>query len=210
MAKELKKAYSNLGLPEEVLNSVAGMVIIGLPEDADDAAIAARASESSVSEMLKSFQSHTDKIRTDVKKATLQDNKGGGSTVTTTTNNDVPDYIKAVLEEQKKTNDLLTKKIADLESANTKRTFDEMVSSIGKELGLTGALLDLCKAGLSSDSDEKGVRDHLGKVKKTLIDSGAKIDEVTKSNVSTADEDEKLRKEAEEWVKRQADAKKDE
>lgn len=201
MAKELKKAYSNLGLPEEVLKSVAGMVIVGLAEDADDAAIAARAKESYVEEMLKSFQSHADKIRTEAKKATQEEKNKGGE------HNDdgVPQYIKDMLQAQKETNELLMKEIQSLKAANSKRSFDESVESIGKELGLTGDLLGLCKMGLSTDSDEKAIRDHLGKAKKTLIDSGAKIsDESTKSEHQDETDEEAERKAAEEWVKNHA------
>jgi hypothetical protein len=201
MAKELKKAYSNLGLPEDVLKSVAGMVIVGLAEDADDAAIAARAKESYVEEMLKSFQSHADKIRTEAKKATQEDKNKGGE------HNDdgVPQYIKDMLQAQKETNELLTKEIQSLKAANSKRSFDESVESIGKELGLTGELLGLCKAGLSTDSDEKAIRDHLGKAKKTLIDSGAKIsDEASKLEHKDETDEEAERKAAEEWVKQHA------
>ena len=71
MTQKLKELYSNLGLPESILNSVAGAAVIGLGEDADDAAITARANEKGIADMLKAYQSHADKVRTDAKKANI-------------------------------------------------------------------------------------------------------------------------------------------
>ena len=171
MTQELKKLHSDLGLPETVLNSVAGFAIVGMSDESDDAAITARASEPSVREMLKSFQSHTDKIRTEAKKVAKEENKNEE------VHDDVPSWFKSYEERQEKTQNELLEKIKTLEGEASEKNFSSMVSRIGKELGLEGAVLDLCSNGLSSDMDETAVRNKLGAAKKTLVDSGVKFEE---------------------------------
>ena len=170
MTQELKKLHSDLGLPETVLNSVAGFAIVGMSDESDDAAITARASEQSIREMLKSFQSHTDKIRTEAKKV-AKENKNEE------VHEDVPSWFKSYEERQEKTQNELLAKIKTLEGEASEKNFSSMVSRIGKELGLEGAVLDLCSNGLSSDMDETAVRNKLGAAKKTLVDSGVKFEE---------------------------------
>ena len=68
MTKKLKELHSNLGCPETILTSVAKVAITGLADDADDAAITARANDESIVDMLKAFQSHVDTVRTAAKK----------------------------------------------------------------------------------------------------------------------------------------------
>jgi hypothetical protein len=64
-----------------------------------------------------------------------------------------------------------------LESAKATEAFDAVVARIGKELNLAGPMLDLCKTGLSSDMDEKTIKDKLGAAKKVLADSGVRFEE---------------------------------
>ena len=170
MTQELKRLYSNLGLPESILNSVASMAIIGMSEESDDAALSARAGEESVREMLKSFQSHVDKVRGKVKKVGSEKNKDEED-------DDVPSWFKTYEDRQLKAQTELLDKIKVLEGAAAARDFDSMVERVGQELGLKGAVLDLCKSGLSSDMDEVTVRNKLGASKKTLIDEGVHFEE---------------------------------
>lgn len=203
MAKTLKERYSNLGLSKEVLNSVAAVAVVGLADDADDAAILARATSPEIADMVKTFQKTMDKRVTEAQRAAEDKNKGEDDDPIQT-GKEAPAWMKEYMKTQQDLNKSLSDKIAALEGASKKRNFDELCASIGKELGLNDKLLGLSKAGLSPDSDETAIRDHFGSVKKTLLDSGAQIDgEGTRETIET-DNDEDLRSEAREWVERNA------
>lgn len=173
MTQKLKELYSNLGLPETILNSVAGAAVIGLGEDADDAAITARANEKGIADMLKAYQSHADSVRTNAKKAIKGKNNAddGGS------DDETPSWFKTYMEGQSDVQQKLLDRIAALESAQATEAFDAMVARVGKELHLEGSMLDLCRTGLSSDMDEKTVKDKLGAAKKVLADNGVHFEE---------------------------------
>ena len=170
MLSALKSRYSNLGLSDDQLNLVVPMAILGLSDDADEAAIAARASESYISDMLKSMQSQSDKIRSLESKRPKgndgEDNKGGKNEPT---GDGKMDEVLALLKAQKEANEAMQKRLDDLEGAGKQKEFDSMVTRVGKELHLSAAMLDLCKAGLSSDMDETAVRNALGAKKKALL-----------------------------------------
>lgn len=194
MTQKLKELHSNLGLPEAVLTSVAGAAIIGLADDADDTAITARANEKSIADMLKSFQSHADKIRTEAQKAAKQQTTKGDEPPTPPA---IPEALQKLLDEQAKTNQLLTERLAAIEKTNQTKTFDDMVNRIAKELNLSDAVLDQFRAGLSSDMDEKAVKDKLGALKKVLAESGARFEE----KMTDQEESAKLKAAQEEAVK---------
>lgn len=199
MIEALKKRYSNLGLSEEQLKLVAPMAILGLSDDADEAAIDARASESYVSDMLKNMQSQADKIRTLEKKPKDEPKPGNKGEETT---DPALKEVLALLKEQKEANTAMQSRLDALEGKGKQKDFDALVASVGKELGLDGDLLDLCKKGLSSDMDEKAVRDSLGAAKKTLIEKGIKVEEGQQQRTSTEKAKEEAdRKEAADWVK---------
>lgn len=195
---KLKELHSNLGLPESVLNSVAEVAKIGLPEDADDATITARLSEKCIVDMLKSFQSHADKIRTDAKKAKEEKNKDDNGK----SDDDAPSWFKAYSDSQNEIQQKLLDRISVLESAKETEAFDARVSRVGKELNLEGSMLDLCKQGLSSDMDEKTIKDKLGAAKKALVDAGVRFEE----KLSSADESSRRQSyvdDARAWAKEQ-------
>lgn len=200
MLGELKSRYSNLGLSDDQFNLVVPMAVLGLADDADDAAIAARASESYISDMLRNMQSQSDKIRSLEKKPKGNgddDNKGGKHEPT---GDGKLDEVLSLLKSQKEANDALQKRLEALEGAGKQKDFDSMVARVGKELNLSPAMLDLCKAGLSSDMDETAVKNALGAKKKALVDEGVKFDDgVGGHHRETQSEAE--RQEAEEWVK---------
>jgi hypothetical protein len=173
MTQKLKELYSNLGLPETILNSVAGAAVIGLGEDADDAAITARANEKGIADMLKAYQSHADSVRTSARKA----NKGRNNADDGESNDETPSWFKTYMDSQSEAQQKLLDRIAVLESAKATEAFDAMVSRVGKELNLSGSMLDLCRTGLSSDMDEKTVKDKLGAAKKVLADNGVHFEE---------------------------------
>lgn len=192
MTQELKRLHSNLGLPESVLNSVASVAVMGLSEDADDSVISARAGEESISSMLKSFQSHADRVRS--KKVEPAKNK------VEEVADEVPSYFREYMESQEKIQKELRDELASLRSAKAVSEFNVMVDRVGKELGLEGSMLDLCRTGLSSDMDEVAVRNKLGASKKVLIDGGVKFEEKLSSQ-SIASRAQADLEEARAWVK---------
>lgn len=198
MTQKLKELYSNLGLPETILNSVAGAAVIGLGEDADDAAITARANEKGIADMLKAYQSHTDSVRTNAKKA----NKGKNNADDGESNDETPSWFKTYMDGQNEVQQKLLDRIAVLESAKATEAFDAVVARVGKELSLDGPMLDLCRQGLSSDMDEKTIKDKLGAAKKVLADSGVRFEE----RLSSTDESSRRQAEIEAaraWAKEQ-------
>lgn len=201
MIEALKKRYSNLGLSEEQLNLVAPMAILGLPENADEAAIDARASESYISDMLKNMQSQADKIRTLEKRPKDEPKPSNKGDEPTNPADSKLDQVLQLLNQQKEASDAMKARLDALENKGKQETFDATVTRIGKELGLNGDMLDLCKARLSSDMDEKAIRDSLGAAKKTLIDNGVKVEEGQQSSASRTAKEEAERKEAVDWVK---------
>lgn len=198
MTQKLKELYSNLGLPESILNSVAGAAVIGLGEDADDAAITARANEKGIADMLKAYQSHADSVRTNAKKA----NKGKNNAEDGESNDETPSWFKTYMDGQSEVQQKLLDRIAVLESAKATEAFDAVVARVGKELNLSGSMLDLCRTGLSSDMDEKTIKDKLGAAKKVLADNGVHFEE----KLSSTDESSRRQAEIEAaraWAKEQ-------
>lgn len=198
MTQKLKELYSNLGLPETILNSVAGAAVIGLGEDADDAAITARANEKGIADMLKAYQSHADSVRTNAKKAI----KGKNNADDGESNDETPSWFKTYMNSQSEAQQKLLDRIAVLESTKATEAFDAMVTRVGKELNLSGSMLDLCKTGLSSDMDEKTIKDKLGAAKKVLADNGVHFEE----KLSSTDESSRRQAEIEAaraWAKEQ-------
>lgn len=196
MTKKLKELYSNYGLPENVLTSVAAVAVNGLDDSCTDEELLERAKAPSVVDFLKSLQSHSDKIRTDALKAAKGKTKDDPKSDPKNDEDDVPDYVKSILEQNEK----MAKRIEDLENAKTAKDFDSLVSKVAKDLGIDAAVLDLVKPGLSSDMDENAIKDKLGAAKKTLSERGATFKEQLKPQTSAA-ELEAQREEALKWAK---------
>lgn len=197
MTKKLKELYSNYGLPENVLTSVAAVAVNGLDDSCTDEELLERAKAPSVVDFLKSLQSHSDKIRTDALKAAKGKTKEEEEVKTPKNGeDDVPDYVKRILEQNEK----MAKRIEDLENAKTAKDFDSLVSKVAKDLEIDAAVLDLVKPGLSSDMDENAIKDKLGAAKKTLSERGATFKEQLRTQTSAA-ELEAQREEALKWAK---------
>ena len=201
MTSALKKRYSNLGLTDEMFSKVAPMAVLGMAADADEAAIEARASESYISDMLKTMQSQADKIRTleaQAGKKNPKDNKGGDEP------KDEPKgemkEILALLREQKESNNALQARLDALETAGKTKSFEEKVAIVAKELNVSGSILDLLKSGLSSDMDETAIRDTMGAKKKILVDAGVVFSDAQQMQTEQA-QTEAEKKEASDWVK---------
>ena len=185
VTNRLKEQYSNLGFPQDVLTSVVGVAVIGLPEDATDEAIAERVK--SVEPMLKSFQSNVDKRVSEAKKAAEEAAKGGKSQDEKPVDNanGEPEWFKVYRSNQK--------------------SCDEKVAVAAKKFGLKGDFLVLAKASLSPDMDATALENKLGAIKKILMESGAKLGSEERSVTMTKTEEDAARAEAAEWVKKQAE-----
>lgn len=200
MTKKLKELYSNYGLPENVLTSVAAVAINGLDDACTDDQLTERAKDSSVVDFLKSLQSHSDKIRTDALKAAkgktkdVEDPEPGGD------GGKIPDYIQRILDQQEKDKKELADRLAAIESSNKLKDFDSLVSRLANEMGIDSVVLDLVKPGLSSDMDESAIKDKLGAAKKALSERGATFREQLTQQTSEA-ELQAQREEALKWAK---------
>ena len=200
MTKKLKELYSNYGLPENVLTSVAAVAINGLDDACTEEQLTERAKDSSVVDFLKSLQSHSDKIRTDALKAAKGKTKDVEDPDPDNDEGKIPDYIQKILDQQEKDQKELADRLAAIESANKTKDFDSMVSRLANEIGIDSVVLDLVKPGLSSDMDESAIKDKLGAAKKALSERGAKFKEQLTQQTSEA-ELQAQREDARKWVK---------
>lgn len=205
VTNRLKEQYSNLGFPQDVLTSVVGVAVIGLPEDATDDVIAERVK--SVEPMLKSFQSNVDKRVSEAKKAAEEIAKGGKSQEEKPVDNanGEPEWFKVYREKSEQEKKELQEKIDRLVGESNQKSFDEKVAVAAKKVGLKGDLLALAKASLSPDMDSTALENKLGAIKKTLMESGAKLGSEERSSTMTKTEEDAARAEAAEWVKKQAE-----
>lgn len=203
MANKLKELYSNLGFSQDVLANVSESAVIGLSDDADDAAIEARAK--GFEGMLKAFQSNTEKRVTEAVAKAGEKNKGGEGPKNPAVGGE-PDWFKAYRESQEAERKALQDKLNALEGANRTKSFDELVAKHAKGLGLSGDLLEMAKATLSADMDEDAVKNALGKAKKTLMEAGAKIGSEERPAQMSKTEEDKMRADAAAWVKAQAES----
>lgn len=202
MANKLKELYSNLGFSQEVLVSVSESAIVGLADEADDAAIEARAK--GFEGMLKAFQSNTEKRVTDaVAKANKGDGNKGGDGHTQTEGE--PEWFKKYRESQEAERKALKDQLDKLEGAGRQKSFDDLVAKHANVLGLSGDLLEMAKATLSADMDEDAIKNALGKAKKTLMEAGAKVGSEERTTQMTKTEEEKMRADAAAWVKAEAE-----
>ena len=200
MTKKLKELYSNYGLPENVLTSVAAVAINGLDDACTEEQLTERAKDSSVVDFLKSLQSHSDKIRTDALKAANGKTKDGKEPEPGGDGGKIPDYIQRLLDQQEKDRKELADRLAAIESSNKLKDFDSLVSRLANEMGIDSVVLDLVKPGLSSDMDESAIKDKLGAAKKALSERGATFREQLTQQTSEA-ELQAQREEALKWAK---------
>ena len=200
MTKKLKELYSNYGLPENVLTSVAAVAINGLDDACTEEQLTERAKDSSVVDFLKSLQSHSDKIRTDALKAAKGKTKDVEDPETGGDGGKIPDYIQRILDQQEKDKKELADRLAAIESSNKLKDFDSLVSRLANEMGIDSVVLDLVKPGLSSDMDESAIKDKLGAAKKALSERGATFREQLTQQTSEA-ELQAQREEALKWAK---------
>ena len=205
VTNRLKEQYSNLGFPQDVLTSVVGVAVIGLPEEAADDVIAERIK--SVEPMLKSFQSNTDKRVSEAKKAAEESFKGEKSQEEKPVDksNEEPGWFRAYREKQEQEKSELQARIDELVGESKQKSFDDRVAIAAKKVGLKGELLVLAKASLSPDMDASALENKLGAIKKTLMESGAKLGSEERTLSMTKTEEDVARAEAKKWVEKQAE-----
>ena len=124
----LKNRYKNLGLSEKILDGIADMLASTTPEES-----AIETAVGGVETLAKSFQSETDRIRTEATKAKADalrkedENKKGGATEPDTT--DMPAWAKGLMDANRQ----LTEKLTALESGKTTETRKSLLEETLKD-----------------------------------------------------------------------------
>lgn len=191
----LKEHYSDLGFSPEVMKSVAEVCSVGLSDESSDEELSAQVTK--YSPMLRAFQRYSDRRVTDVQRSLEERNKGKGNG-----EGEEPSWFASYRASVEAEQSALREKISALESAKKDESFNQLVSSIASELGLSD-VLELVSSNLSSDMDESAIRSALGRSKQLLSEHGAKFDERGK-RVSTSEES--AREAAREWAKKRSES----
>lgn len=200
--ESLKKTYSNLGLPENVLKNHAKLLSGFIANDLSD-----EDKEKKVQELVDGAKEQLTAIQSFGDSRANGKNKGGSGSKTepepdkSLTEPDKPNdddsesmkMLKQILENQKK----YEERIATLENNNTKKDRDALIAGIAKELGLPEQVLKYAKVDITDEMDETALRDTLGKAKKDFAAMGfhSEDDPGTK-----ATKDAKIRKDEETWL----------
>lgn len=191
----LKEHYSDLGFSQEVMKSVAEVCSVGLSDESSDEELSAQVTK--YSPMLRAFQRYSDRRVTDVQRSLEERNKGKGNG-----EGEEPSWFASYRASVEAEQSALREKISALESAKKDESFNQLVSSIASELGLSD-VLELVSSNLSSDMDESAIRSALGRSKQLLSEHGSKFDERGK-RVSTSEES--ARESAREWAKKRSES----
>lgn len=193
----LKEHYSDLGFSPEVMKSVAEVCSVGLSDESSDEELSAQVTK--YSPMLRAFQRYSDRRVTDVQRSLEERNKGKGNGEG---EGEEPSWFASYRASVEAEQSALREKISALESAKKDESFNQLVSSIASELGLSD-VLELVSSNLSSDMDESAIRSALGRSKQLLSEHGSKFDERGK-RVSTSEES--ARESAREWAKKRSES----
>ena len=199
--QQLKQKYSNLGLTEEVLQSVAeSLSATGIVTDENlETVIAGQGT------MLKSYQSSLDKVRTEGAnyKKELEDLKSkGGGQKTNPNETGEPDWFKKYREEQEEKIKTLTTahEAAKAEKARTERK--NLILSKAKNLKISLERIDEGFA-ISDEMDEAAIDTYLAKVKKNEVAKGL---EEGSSAFRLSGSEENSKEAAKEWASQLPDA----
>lgn len=199
--QQLKQKYSNLGLTEEVLQSVAeSLSATGIVTDENlETVIAGQGT------MLKSYQSSLDKVRTEGAnyKKELEDLKSKGSgTKPNPKEMEEPDWFKKYREEQEEKINALTTahEAAQAEKARTERK--NLILSKAKNLKISPERIDEGFA-ITDDMDETAIDTYLAKVKKNEVAKGL---EEGSSAFRLSGQEENSKEAAKEWASQLPDA----
>lgn len=199
--QQLKQKYANLGLTEEVLQSVAeSLNATGIVTDENlETVIAGQGT------MLKSYQSSLDKVRTESAnyKKELEDLKSkGGGTNPNQKNTEEPDWFKKYREEQEEKIKALTtaQETAKAEKARAER--NNLILSKAKSLKISQERIDEGFA-ISDEMDEAAIDTYLAKVKKNEVAKGL---EEGSSAFRLSGSEENSKEAAKEWASQLPDA----
>lgn len=199
--QQLKQKYSNLGLTEEVLQSVAeSLSATGIVTDENlETVIAGQGT------MLKSYQSSLDKVRTEganYKKELEELKNNGGGTNPNPKEMEEPDWFKKYREEQEEKIKALTTahEAAQAEKARTERK--NLILSKAKNLKISPERIDEGFA-ITDDMDETAIDTYLAKVKKNEVAKGL---EEGSSAFRLSGQEENSKEAAKEWASQLPDA----
>lgn len=192
--ERLISTYSNLGLPKSIFEFRAKALAQNLTEESQiEEAVKGE------NDFLKSIQSFGDQ-RAIGKKGKDGDNKGDEKDTLGGNGNEGTDSeLRKLIEQQNALIEGLVKRVNDIDTNSKQKSFDETVNRVAEKLNLRGEMLELAKAKLSPDMDEKAIRNSLGETKKIYISLGANFE--NENGGKYISEEEVARKEAAEWVK---------
>ena len=189
----LKQKYSNLGLSDETLQSVAeSLANTGLVTDEN---------LDTVEEiMLKGFQSRFDRMRTENAnyKKEIETLKGSGGDPKKTEpkdENEEPGWFKAYREEQEEKINALTAENEKAKEEKAKADRKDLILKKAKELKISQERIDEGFL-ISDDMDEKAIGEYLAKVKSN--EAAKSLEDRSPFSLSSTAEESK--REAEEWA----------
>ena len=202
---QLKQDFSNLGLSDDLLKSVAAsLASTGLVTD-ENLATVVKGQES----MLKSYQSNFDKLRTEgagfkkeLEELKAKAGQGGGQETKKQPENEMPEWFNKYREEQdKKLNELIAENNKfKAEKAKSERS--AMILAKAKELKISKSRIEEGFA-IPDDMDEAGITSYLSKVKKNEVAKGLEDKSSAFSLSTTEDQGKEL---AKDWAKTLPDA----
>ena len=168
--QQLKQKYSNLGLAEDVLKSVAeSLAATGIVNDENlDTVVAGQGV------MLKSYQSSIDKVRTEGAnwKRELDELKGkGGGQQQQPGKDEEPEWFKKYREEQEEKISALTTANEQAKAEKARAERNNLILNTAKKLKISQERIDEGFA-IADDLDEAGIETYLAKVKKNEVAKG--------------------------------------
>ena len=199
--QQLKQKYSNLGLAEDVLKSVAeSLAATGIVNDENlDTVVAGQGV------MLKSYQRSIDKVRTEGAnwKRELDELKGkGGGQQQQPGKDEEPEWFKKYREEQEEKISALTTANEQAKAEKARAERNNLILNTAKKLKISQERIDEGFA-IADDLDEAGIETYLAKVKKNEV---AKRLEEGSSAFTLSNQAENSKELAKEWASTLPDA----
>lgn len=199
--QQLKQKYSNLGLAEDVLKSVAeSLAATGIVNDENlDTVVAGQGV------MLKSYQSSIDKVRTEGAnwKRELDELKGkGGGQQQQPGKDEEPEWFKKYRKEQEDKISALTTANEQAKAEKARAERNNLILNTAKKLKISQERIDEGFA-IADDLDEAGIETYLAKVKKNEVAKGL---EEGSSAFTLSNQAENSKELAKEWASTLPDA----
>ena len=199
--QQLKQKYSNLGLAEDVLKSVAeSLAATGIVNDENlDTVVAGQGV------MLKSYQSSIDKVRTEGAnwKRELDELKGkGGGQQQQPEKDEEPEWFKKYRKEQEEKISALTTANEQAKAEKARAERNSLILNTAKKLKISQERIDEGFA-IADDLDEAGIETYLAKVKKNEVAKGL---EEGSSAFTLSNQAENSKELAKEWASTLPDA----